>query len=135
MASSVATLVKSLDKINAADFESDEAARVNAIAAAQKMIHRLQSGVERGIELTHQRSTVFPIIDVFEDLGLWEAWASQGHEISLEGLAQLSNTPLALNLLRTKSFTFLILSGKVISCRLTLRRRSLVSTVNCRRYF
>ena len=100
MVSKVAVLLSLLNDITVDDIGDDEATRINVIAAAEKLAYRLQSGIERGIDLTHQRSTVFPTLDVFSDLGLWDAWATLGGEISLEGLAKLSNTPVDLNLLR-----------------------------------
>ncbi|KAH8879778.1 putative O-methyltransferase [Thozetella sp. PMI_491] len=95
-----AGIISSVNVLTAEDFAGDEAARSEAISAARKLIYRLQSPVDRCWELTFHQPLIMATLQIFKDLGLWEAWATDGGEKSLQDLAGLVNVDIDINLLR-----------------------------------
>ncbi|KAH8880853.1 putative O-methyltransferase [Thozetella sp. PMI_491] len=90
-----------LDSIQAEDFHDDEAARNDAIAAAYKLIHRLQHPAERLHYITFHQPVIVATLLTLQDLGLWAAWAADGEETkSLQALATMADANVDLNLLR-----------------------------------
>jgi fumagillin biosynthesis methyltransferase len=99
MASKSEQAIDQLSGINESTFEGDEAARVKAIAEAQKLLNRLQSPMDRCYDLMSS-CWVWGTIQTLKDLGIWEAWANDGGEKTLQGLVDLANTDVDINLLR-----------------------------------
>src|SRR3569833_455061 len=99
MASNPENILTMLDEINVESFGGDEAARVQTMAAARKLLNRLESPMERCYGLM-SISWIWGTLQTFKDLGIWETWAKDGGEKSLEELAGLANADVDINLLR-----------------------------------
>jgi hypothetical protein len=99
MGSKIEQTVALLSEIDAGAFEGDEAARARTITAARKLLRRLESPMDRCYKLMGETWT-WGIIQALKDIGLWEAWAKDGGEKSLEELRGLANTDVDINLLR-----------------------------------
>ncbi|KAH8658471.1 putative O-methyltransferase [Xylariales sp. PMI_506] len=99
MSSRADEIIASLGEIDTGTFEGDQAARVSVIAAARKLLNRLETPIDRCYELM-SISWIWGTLQTFKDLGIWEAWAKDGREKSLEGLAALANADVDTNLLR-----------------------------------
>lgn len=95
-----------LSEINADAFEGDEAARVNTIAAARALLNRLETPIDRCYEMM-SISWLWGVLQTYKDLGIWEAWAKDRGEKSIQDLAALANTDVDVNLLRALPSPFL----------------------------
>jgi fumagillin biosynthesis methyltransferase len=99
MASNHRETIALLNEVNVGNFDGNEAARVETIAAARKLLNRLESPMERCYELM-SISWIWGTLQTFKDLDIWEKWAKDEGEKSLEELAGLANVDVDINLLR-----------------------------------
>ncbi|KAH8886587.1 putative O-methyltransferase [Thozetella sp. PMI_491] len=99
MAPTAEQLVASLSEVDDATFKGDEAGRAQTVAAARKLLNRLETPMERCYDLMSV-SWLWGTLQTFKDLGIWETWAKDGQEKSLEELAALASSDVDINLLR-----------------------------------
>lgn len=101
MSNNKADLFAALDQVGPDDFTNDEAARLQAIASARRLLSRLQLPVERSYEYFFAQPFIFATLQTLKDIGLWEAWfAAGGGDKSLDDLVKLAKVDIDTNLLR-----------------------------------
>ncbi len=101
MAALAKEVVSNLDDIDLGNLDNDDAARSEIIAAARRLLSRLETPFEQVWRLSWVNINTFVVCQILVDLGLWEAWAAAGGcEASLEDLFGLCRTPCDMMLLR-----------------------------------
>lgn len=97
------TAIAALDAIPSADsFADDEVGRLSVVAAAKKLLARIQTPSEQAWAYVFDFPVIFPSIQTLRDLGIWDAWAESGaEEKTLDELLKLANTTIETDVLRT----------------------------------
>ncbi|KAI5920248.1 S-adenosyl-L-methionine-dependent methyltransferase [Camillea tinctor] len=99
--SDVEQIIASLDGINLETLDNDRDARLEVIAAARRMIARVETPFERSWRLSWINGIVHAACQVILDLGIWQNWAESGREeVRLEDILEMCNVPCDMMLLR-----------------------------------
>lgn len=93
--------VATLDAVQSDGF-GDEAARLAVLAAAKRLVARLERPSEQASNLGFGHPVVFAAVQTFIDLGIWEAWVASGSgPKTTSELVGLANTSVELGLIST----------------------------------
>lgn len=103
--------VATLDAVQTDGF-GDEATRLAVLAAARRLVARLETPSEQASNLAFVHPVVFAAVQTFIDLGIWEAWvaANGGGPKTTSELVGLANASVELGLLSMSSASVSLLS-------------------------
>lgn len=104
---SASPVVMTLDAIKVQDL-GHESSRLAVLDAARRLATRLETVAEQATRLSFEQPIIFAAVQVFVDVGIWEAWNdSDGGVKTADELARLAKVTIELGLVR-KSITFII---------------------------
>ncbi|KAK3942464.1 O-methyltransferase-domain-containing protein [Diplogelasinospora grovesii] len=93
--------IAALDAIAGDGFAGDEVGRLAVVAAARRLLTRLQTPSEQAWGYMFNHAVIFASIQTLRDIGLWEAWTAAGAgEKTVDELVKLANTFIQPDLLR-----------------------------------
>ncbi|KAJ5509587.1 hypothetical protein N7527_011730 [Penicillium freii] len=91
MTSIVEQLIDSLNAVEVAIFEGQDATRQQLGLAARKLFHKLETKEEKSMRLAVEEPIMFSVLQALIDIGLFEGWAAAGGgEKNVNELASIS---------------------------------------------
>ncbi|KAJ5400903.1 hypothetical protein N7465_011392 [Penicillium sp. CMV-2018d] len=100
MTSIAEQLIESLNAVEVAIFEGQDATRQQLALAARKLFHKLETKEEKTMRLAVEEPIMFSVLQALIDIGLFEGWAAAGGgEKNVNELASISKKDMEPELL------------------------------------
>lgn len=100
MTSIAEQLIESLNAVEVAIFEGQDATRQQLALAARKLFHKLETTEEKTMRLAVEEPIMFSVLQALIDIGLFEGWAAAGGgEKNVNQLASISKKDMEPELL------------------------------------